>query len=62
MNNDKIVDLYRCICCNGLVICKKGNYHPWCLRCMCDEFDWSNGIENITLEEAEHIIKNENQL
>lgn len=47
-----IVDLYRCLSCSRFVIVEKGNYHPWCLRCMDDQFDWTNGYEDITMEEA----------
>ena len=54
---DDIVSLYRCLCCGKLRIVKKGNHHPWCLLCMCDEFDWCNGYNDIPREEAERIMK-----
>ena len=59
-SKDDIVSLYPCCSCGKLVIVEKGNHHPWCLRCMDDEFDWASGHHDITREEAEKIREQEN--
>ena len=60
MNNSDIVSLYRCLSCGKLRICEKGNFHPWCLFCVNDQFDWATGIKDITREKSEQIMKEEN--
>jgi hypothetical protein len=54
-----IVSLYRCLSCGRLRLCEKGNFHPWCLPCMYDQFDWSCEYDDITREQAERILKEE---
>lgn len=51
-----IVSVYRCSSCGRLRLVEKGNHHPWCLRCMDDQFDWADGHQDITREEAEKLI------
>jgi hypothetical protein len=55
---EKLVSLYPCSNCGGWCIVEQGNYHPWCLRCMLDEFDWNEGYTDITRGEAERIRSN----
>jgi hypothetical protein len=50
-----MVSLYRCLSCGQYRICEYGNHHPWCLRCMDDQFDWSSGYENMTREASEKL-------
>lgn len=55
-NAGELVSVYRCLTCRSREIVEKGNHHPWCLPCMDDRFDWANGVEDITREEAERLI------
>ena len=52
--------LYPCCTCGQLVTVEDGNYHPWCLFCMNDQFHWNRGIHDLTKEEAERIRAQEN--
>lgn len=52
----ELFSVYRCSWCCRLSIVKKGNYHPWC-GCGSDEFDWGDGVNDVTKEEAEKIVK-----
>jgi endogenous inhibitor of DNA gyrase (YacG/DUF329 family) len=49
------VSVYPCCNCGKMVIVEKGNYHPYCSRCMDDQFDWNSGYHDISRKEAEEI-------
>lgn len=57
ISNMKKFSVYRCLSCGHLVKVEDGNYHPWCLCCMYDQFDWATGYNDITEEEADRIIE-----
>lgn len=52
--------VYRCLGCSKWNVVEKGNHHPWC-SCGYDQFDWADGYEDLTLEEAEKISDKENK-
>lgn len=48
--------VYPCSDCCKAVKVMNGNHHPWC-SCGSDEFDWSEGVHNLTEAEANEVMK-----